>query len=103
MSRCKRDALAAELTGRLVRVAGFQPAISCSQGRRFGLASYTRSIKMVSPSGLEPEGLRLGGGVPVLSAVAGNWRACGGLNPDFRIDNPPSCRWRTRPNWWGQR
>src|SRR5437870_2101942 len=57
---------------------------------------------MVSLSELEPEGLCLGGGVPVLSAAARNWRACGELNPDLRIDNPLSYRWRTRPNWWGR-
>jgi hypothetical protein len=54
----------------MVRVAGFQPAISWSQARRFGLTKLHPGIVVGSPSGLEPEGLRLGGGVPVLSASA---------------------------------
>ena len=56
MSRCKRDALATELTGRLVRVAGFQPAISCSQGRRFGLTKLHPVDEWSRRRGSNPKG-----------------------------------------------
>ena len=44
----------------MVRAAGFQPAISCSQGRRFWLAKLHPEEKLVPTPRIERGGLGLG-------------------------------------------
>lgn len=49
----KSAALASELPKRMVRVAGFEPALSCSQGRRVSRATL-HSVDLAHSLGVDP-------------------------------------------------